>query len=1814
MSASWKQYGGAKSLETNRKITTNTVVTDEIILKNSYIGGFTINGVLDVTGKAIFQGSLDVSGLITTSNIQSELITINNNSYLNGSVYIGIDLNTTRNIITGNSITVGKNIQVLNYAEINKHVYFDTSHSLFLYGSRKGIGVNTEYATSTFEISSNLINSLNVYTSQSVNRNIIAQNNSKRGIIVTADVSFSHIDFFTDNKTTDSTNYDGTIICKSGGIFQIDVSKNTQIMSALSVTNRNNPSHLLNETVVIYDISSRIYNPDIYNNSNSYTGNALTLISNDNKSNTSMNIVTPEKSGISIIGGAYAYDISRSMAAFGVIDSCSNYIQNQIIVSGTDPVKYKTTTGINTYIPRTEQYILDINGPIHIGNGDIIIVKITDFQINKMNISPSGKLLIASGYPANIIDTSYGSSRLVVSNDYGATWNETPFIQYDNTPLFSGKNSSGLSTTYSINDIYVYDNSYTFAVCSDNTSITPYLIWTNNSGKYWYNATIVYETNGFSNGIPYNFIKILIKDGPNNIDYVNLVISTTDNNVYTVKLIISGSNLNKYSQVNRFIFTGGNINSFTYYQNNILYFATSIGIYNINITNNFSLITGSSYNFSEIKCLNNSIISIGNGIITKSTDGTNFINSLFPNINFTSLFLYNNFGFTIGNKNTVWFSIDYGNNWNPLWSINSYENISQSGKQFVLTNPSNIFSNIFISDQNSLILSRTDISYSLTNPSQSSVINCFLPNLLNHTNNNVLDICGNMLIMGDIHIDNDGKIISNNSDFSLINENVNKVYFAGNANTIVIGNTTIGNTIIRNNLNVNLNTVLTGNVSIYGQETIFNITDSSSISTGALIINGGVGISKTVNIGGNLFVNRNSLFTGSVGVLSDTSLNGNLYVNSTVPSTNSTTGAVIISGGVGIGGNINIAKNTTILGNIFMPTLSTTAYLNTVNITGNNYNALYVIGSSILNGNISIYGQEIIYNITDSSSISTGALIVNGGVGISKTVNIGGNLFVNQNSLFTGSVGVLSDTSLNGNLYVNSSTQSNNTTTGAVIISGGVGIGGNINIAKNTTVLGNIFMPILTTTAYLNTVNITGNNYNALYVIGSSILNGNISLYGQETIYNTTDSYSISTGALIINGGVGISKTVNIGGNLFVNKNSLFTGSVGVLSDTSLNGNLYVNSSTQSNNTTTGAVIISGGVGVSKTVNIGGDLSVKQNSLFTGSVSVLSDTSLNGNLFINSSTPSTNSTTGAVIISGGVGINGTVNIAQNMNITGSINMIGSSSIANLNNIIVTSTIDSTTYTNGALFVNGGVGINKSINIGGSLIVYQDSVIYGSLNIYNDILTQGIATFNKDITSKKNINSFGNIFITNYTPSTSYTSGALIIGGGVGIGGNINIGGNTNIQNNLAIYGNIYGNTIITRNIFSNNTLLSVFSDLSVTGAINNTNNITTTGILRVNNNTPSLGINSGALIVNGGVSIGGDIYVGGNTTIQNSLSVSSTVTSAILTTNSIRTNNFGSKLLLIGDSDDQNTSQINIGSGKLLNIGELSTGINIGQFATKLNIGSLTGGTNTTQINIGGTNDRTIFNGTVTFPAGTSSYTTVIQNSNYVILNTDQSGAQVITVNQNYGGTSSTLGAGGLWFNDFSNQTMGQLVVTSDLKAFKLKAPFYTNYNTYLSDVCNNLVNVNQNAVRLDIAKLITSINTNGLVIISPLSGDPDNCKYTITGTSLDISNILTKNKDTIPNMQVIPTNITINNSLSVTNNATVNGNVNIYGNLNSISNAIFNNININTQRAVTNSSLTIVGNAIISKLGIGTSSVNTNANSLEVQGNFYHGGFIYQF
>jgi hypothetical protein len=107
-----------------------------------------------------------------------------------------------------------------------------------------------------------------------------------------------------------------------------------------------------------------------------------------------------------------------------------------------------------------------------------------------------------------------------------------------------------------------------------------------------------------------------------------------------------------------------------------------------------------------------------------------------------------------------------------------------------------------------------------------------------------------------------------------------------------------------------------------------------------------------------------------------------------------------------------------------------------------------------------------------------------------------------------------------------------------------------------------------------------------LDVNGDTNVNGTLDVNGIVNLNNTTTSISSTTGALIVDGGVGIAENLYVGGTLSV---ANFT-----LNNTTVNGTLDVsgianlNNTTTSTTSTTGALIVDGGVGIAENLNVGG--------------------------------------------------------------------------------------------------------------------------------------------------------------------------------------------------------------------------------------------------------------------------------------------------------------------------------------------------------------------------------------------------------------------------------------------------------------------------------------------------------------------------------------------------------------------------------------------------------------------------------------------------
>jgi microcystin-dependent protein len=257
-----------------------------------------------------------------------------------------------------------------------------------------------------------------------------------------------------------------------------------------------------------------------------------------------------------------------------------------------------------------------------------------------------------------------------------------------------------------------------------------------------------------------------------------------------------------------------------------------------------------------------------------------------------------------------------------------------------------------------------------------------------------------------------------------------------------------------------------------------------------------------------------------------------------------------------------------------------------------------------------------------------------------------------------------------------------------------------------------------------------------------------------------------------------------------------------------------------------------------------------------GIANIAGNANISGIAYINNSTVSTSTSTGALVVSGtgGVGIGGNINVGGNANISG---------IANINN----STVSTSTST-GALVVTGtgGVGIGGNLWVGGT--------INGTLSSITGILT-----------------------LPNGTVSTSTSTGTLVVTGtgGIGVGGNVNVGSALNVNgtinssqtdNNFSISvtnrttginGRLTVLTASTNGAYNPSTVASDSLILFDNIATANTGNLnicpwsgSSSGIrlgqanVKVNYTANSTSTTSGALQVSGGTGITGNLWVGGS--------------------------------------------------------------------------------------------------------------------------------------------------------------------------------------------------------------------------------------------------------------------------------------------------------------------------------------------------------------
>lgn len=520
----------------------------------------------------------------------------------------------------------------------------------------------------------------------------------------------------------------------------------------------------------------------------------------------------------------------------------------------------------------------------------------------------------------------------------------------------------------------------------------------------------------------------------------------------------------------------------------------------------------------------------------------------------------------------------------------------------------------------------------------------------------------------------------------------------------------------------------TSNIIIAGTQT------NVSTNSGALVVQGGIGISAGLYTGNDINVNGLTIGQGYRGI-------NNIVITAVATATQAQPNGQnsIIIGYSALAG-LNSSENSIAIGRYALS--SGTNLINNIAVGDS---SLYSSGTipGFFVGNITAVATGTSTVITVANhNLSTGTqIIINCVVG---TTQLNGNVFqikpltVNTFQLYpiTDPNFIYPINSTGYSTYVSSGTV-NTVILSASNIAMGTNAGYNFYNGQQNFFLGNNAAQNFTTGSY---------NFFIGYSVSNNMTNGNnnISFNGKNMVDGQDNQINFGS-VFYYNGGGYLALNADTGVGLGDDSTSTVSGAFNVYGGAGVSGSLYVGANLNVSNTgtitltpgATGTVtIISGNTGTLDNMVIGTNFA--QSANFT-------------HVTINNTATSISTITGALTVVGGVGIGSNLYI-------GGVG-VNSQSVSTTTGVLV-------------LANNGGVGIGGNANIGGYLTVKGNTTITNNLIVGNNV----------NITNNLYVSDM--VFVLSTTTAVSTVTGALQVAGGVGVQGSIYSNDGNPLQNNL----------------------------------------------------------------------------------------------------------------------------------------------------------------------------------------------------------------------------------------------------------------------------------------------------------------------------------------------------------------------------------------------------------------------------------------------
>jgi hypothetical protein len=591
---------------------------------------------------------------------------------------------------------------------------------------------------------------------------------------------------------------------------------------------------------------------------------------------------------------------------------------------------------------------------------------------------------------------------------------------------------------------------------------------------------------------------------------------------------------------------------------------------------------------------------------------------------------------------------------------------------------------------------------------------------------------------------------------------------------------------------------------------------------------------------------------------------------------NTSTGDLIVLGGVGVGGSIFVAGNVTATN--FIGGLTGTAtqannlnggaagslpYQSNANATtflpiGTNGYILTVAGGAPSWAAVSSLSAG---NATTASNIAGGLkdqIPYQSGPGLTvfnAGLTFNGTTFTTTNAIISGT----------GN-----ATGYNNGT-GALQVKGGVAINNDLWIGGDINLQGSLF----------------------LKGVGLDQITGSTGTFVNLVVTGTNATYSTSSGALTVTGGVGVNGGLYVGGTI------TGTSALSITGYSSLAGGATISALTVTNAATVGTSLAVTGY---SSLNGGATLSaatVTNNLTVSGSETVTGYLTVNGGSTISALTVTNATSVGtSLTVTGYSSLNGAATISaatvtNTLGVSGYSSLTGGATISAAtvtNTLLVNGTTPSLGAANaGTIQTTGGVGIAKDLyvgttaTIGGNLAVTGNETVTGSATVTGFLSANGGATLSA-ATVTNNLSVGGSETVTGYltvnggsTLSATTITNNATVGGTLGVTGrttlndaivnntitatNLVVTGSATLPGNISLSALTITNLTVTNNeTIGNNLLVSNLFTATMAATFGST--VSIAGIESITNTTDSNATNNGALVVSGGVGIAKNLTVG----------------------------------------------------------------------------------------------------------------------------------------------------------------------------------------------------------------------------------------------------------------------------------------------------------------------------------------------------------------